>query len=184
MDTNLPVTYFLSSPRSGTLTTTPANQGIQEVLVKQKPLSRSLKDNSHMPNIQDICLYALLAYRSTPVDAHLCSQAEMLYQRTIHTTLPQRIHHKDPHAGDGHDQLNQCVTQCAEHHNPHCRPKSPLYAGQTILSSMTTGPYGSQTRSSVKLPMAPTSYRLQVEDSTDMHMITSMNVTTHPPQQL
>ena len=56
----------------------------------------------------------------------------MLYQKTIHTALPQRICHKDPHAADDHDQLNQRATQSAEYHNHHCRPKSPLYAGQTI----------------------------------------------------
>ena len=56
----------------------------------------------------------------------------MLYQRTIHTTLPQRIHHKDPHAADDHDQLNQCATQSAEYYDHYCRTKSPLYAGQTV----------------------------------------------------
>ena len=39
---------------------------------------------------------ALLAYRSTPINAHLLSPAEMLYQRVIRTTVPQRIRHKDP----------------------------------------------------------------------------------------
>ena len=74
----------------------------------------------------------LLAYRSTPIDAHLRSPAEMLYQRNICTTLPQRIHHKDPHAADDHNRLNQCATQSAEYHDHHCRTKSPLYAGQTV----------------------------------------------------
>ena len=84
---------------------------------------------------------ALLAYWSTPIDAHLWSPAEMLYQRTICTTLPQRTHHKDPHAADYHDRLNQCATQSAEYHDCHCRPKSPLYVGQTV-SSITLRPYG------------------------------------------
>ena len=39
---------------------------------------------------------ALLAYRSTPVDAHLESPAEMLYQHVIQTIVPQRIRNKDP----------------------------------------------------------------------------------------
>ena len=75
---------------------------------------------------------ALLAHRSMPIDAHLHSPSELLYQRTIHTTLPQRIHHKDPHAVDDHDQLSQCATQSAEYHDCCCRTKSPLYAGQTV----------------------------------------------------
>ena len=75
---------------------------------------------------------ALLAYRSTPIDAHLRSPADMLYQRTIHITLPQRICHKDPHAADDRDRLNQRATQSAEYHDRRCRPKSPLYAGQTV----------------------------------------------------
>ena len=41
---------------------------------------------------------ALLAYRSTPINAQLHSPAEMLYQRAIRTTVPQRIRHKDPQA--------------------------------------------------------------------------------------
>ena len=66
------------------------------------------------------------------MDAHLCLPAKMLYQRTIYTILPQRICHKDPHAADDCDQLNQCATQSAEYHDHHCRPKSLLYVGQTV----------------------------------------------------
>ena len=40
----------------------------------------------------------LLAYRSTPVDSHLRSPGEILYQCVLHTTVPQRIKDQDPHA--------------------------------------------------------------------------------------
>ena len=75
---------------------------------------------------------ALLAYRSTLINAHLRSPAEMLYQRAIRTTVPQRIRHKDPQAAADCDHLNDCATQSAAYHNCHCRPKSLLYAGQTV----------------------------------------------------
>ena len=103
---------------------------------------------------------ALLAYRSTPIDAHLHSPAEMLYQRTICNTLPQRIYHKDPHAANDHDQLNQHATQSAEYNDRQCRPKSHYMQGKQCLSSMTPRPCGSQPRSSIKPPMAHTLYRL------------------------
>ena len=75
---------------------------------------------------------ALLAYRSTPIDAHLRSPAEMLYQRAMRTTVPQRIRHKDPQAAADRDHLNDHATQSAAYHDCHCRPKSLLYAGQTV----------------------------------------------------
>ena len=75
---------------------------------------------------------ALLAYRSTPIDAHLCSPDETLYQRVIRTTVPQRIRHKDPQAAADRDHLNDRATQSAAYHDCHCKPKSPLYAGQTV----------------------------------------------------
>ena len=40
---------------------------------------------------------ALLAYRSTPVGSYLRSPGEMLSQHALHTTVPQRIKHQDPH---------------------------------------------------------------------------------------
>ena len=39
----------------------------------------------------------LLAYHSTPVDAHLCSPGETLYQCALCTTVPQNICHTDQH---------------------------------------------------------------------------------------
>ena len=110
-----------SSPRN------PRSNGQAEAAVKIiKGLLNCAKYSGEDPYL------ALLAYRSTPIDAHLRSPAEMLYQRTIHTTLPQRIHHKYPHAADDRDRLNQRATQSAEYHDCHCRPKFPLYAGQTV----------------------------------------------------
>ena len=75
---------------------------------------------------------ALLAYRSTPFDANLCSPAEMLYQRVIRTTVPQRIRHKDPKAAADQDHLNDCATHNAVYHDHHWKPKSLLYAGQSV----------------------------------------------------
>ena len=75
---------------------------------------------------------ALLAYRSTPFDAHLQSPAEMLYQRVIWTTVPQRIGNKDPHAELDQEQLNNRAILSASYHDCHSRTKSPYYAGQTV----------------------------------------------------
>ena len=75
---------------------------------------------------------ALLAYRSTPVDAHLQSPAEMLYQCAIWTTVPQRIRNKDPQAKSDREQLDNRVAQSASYHDRHSRTKSPFYTGQTV----------------------------------------------------
>ena len=56
----------------------------------------------------------------------------MLYQRAIRTTVLQRIKHKDPQAAADRDHLNNHATQSAAYHDHHCRPKSLLYAGQTV----------------------------------------------------
>ena len=76
---------------------------------------------------------ALLAYRSTPVDSHLRSPAEMLYQCALRTTVPQRIRHKDPYAAAEHERLEERATQSAANHDhTGCHRKAPLYAGQSV----------------------------------------------------
>ena len=71
----------------------PRSTGQTEAAVK---VAKGLLTHAKYPG-QDPYL-ALLAYRSTPTDAHLCSPVEILYQRVIITTVPQWIRHKDPQA--------------------------------------------------------------------------------------
>ena len=76
---------------------------------------------------------ALLAYRSTPVDSHLRSPAEMLYQYALHTTVPQRIRNKDRYAAAECERLEECATQSAANHDcTCCCRKAPLYAEQSV----------------------------------------------------
>ena len=76
---------------------------------------------------------ALLAYRGTPVDSHLRSPAEMLYQCALCTTVPQRIRHKDPYAAAECERLEECATQsAADHDRTGCRRKAQLYARQSV----------------------------------------------------
>ena len=76
---------------------------------------------------------ALLAYRNTPVDSHLRSPAEMLYQHALCTTVPQRIRHKDPYAAAESERLEERATQSAtDYDHTGCRRKAPLYAGQSV----------------------------------------------------
>ena len=115
------IDHTTSSPRN------PRSNGQAEAAVKVvKGLLTHAKYSRQDPYL------ALLAYRSTPIDAHLRSPAEMIYQRVIRTTVPQRLRHKDPPAAADRDHLNNCASQSAAYHNHHCKPKSPLYAGQTV----------------------------------------------------
>ena len=75
----------------------------------------------------------MLAYRSTPVDSHLRSPAEMLYQCVLRTIVPHRIRHKDPYAAAECERLEERATQSAANHDcTGCRKKAPLYAGQSV----------------------------------------------------
>ena len=85
----------LSSPQN------PRSNGQVKSAVKiVKGLLTSAKYSGQDPHL------ALLAYRSTPVDAHLQSPAEMLYQCVIWTAVPQRIRNRDPCAELDWEQLN------------------------------------------------------------------------------
>ena len=95
-----------SSPRN------PRSNGQTEAAVKTvKGLLTHAKCSG-----QDAYL-ALLAYCSMPIDAHLHSPAEMLYQQVLCTTVPQWIRQTDPHANTECDHLNQHATQSAEYHD-------------------------------------------------------------------
>ena len=115
---------------------------------------------------------ALLAYRSTQVDSHLRSPAEMLYQCALCTTVPQQIRHKDPYGAAECERLEECATQSAANHNcTGCCRKAPLYAGQHAQPIM-----------------AHTSSKSLVELNTDEHETTFVNITqmlsslTHTPR--
>ena len=68
-----------------------------------------------------------------PIDSHLRSPAEMLYQCALCTTVPQRIRHKDLYAAAECEGLEECATQSAANHDhTGCCRKGPLYAGQSV----------------------------------------------------
>ena len=116
------IKHSTSSPRN------PRSNGQAESAVKiVKGLLTRAKCSGQDPYL------ALLAYRSTPVDSHLRSPAEMLYQRALRTTVPQRIRHKDPYAAAERERLEEHATQsAADHDRTGCRRKAPLYAGQSV----------------------------------------------------
>ena len=118
---DLNIDHIRSSPRN------PRSNGQAKSAVKiVKGLLTRAKFSGQDPYL------ALLAYRSTPVDAHLRSPAEMLYQGAIRTTVPQRIRNKDPQAESDRERLDDRAAQSASYHDRHSRTKSPFYAGQTV----------------------------------------------------
>ena len=96
--------------------TNPRSNGKAEAAVKiVKGLLTCSKYSGQDPYL------ALLAYHSTPVDAHMHSSGEMLYQHALHTTVPQCIHHTDPNATGDHDHLDQHASlSAANHDNQGC----------------------------------------------------------------
>ena len=134
MDPSLQVTSLLNSQRKWNIkhsTSSPRNprsDGQAESAVKiVKGLLTHAKCSGQDPYL------ALLAYRSTLVDSHLRSPAEMLYQHALRTTVPQRIRHKDPHAAAESERLEESSTQSAANHDhTGYRRKAPLYAGQSV----------------------------------------------------
>ena len=110
------ITHSTSSPRN------PRSNGQAESAVKiVKGLLTHAKCSGQDPYL------ALLAYRSTPVDSHLRSPGKMLYQRTLHTIVPQRIRHKHPHAAAECERLEDrepwvqlTTTVQVPTRKPHC----------------------------------------------------------------
>ena len=67
------------------------------------------------------------------MDAHICSPGEMLYQHALCTTVPQCIHHTDPHATADCDHLDQHASlSAANHDHQGCQQKAPLFARQPV----------------------------------------------------
>ena len=134
MDHSSPATCSNSLQKSGTLLITqvhlqnPCSNGQAKPAVKIiKGLLIQSKYAGEDPYL------TLLAYRSTPVDSHLRSPGEMLYQCALCTTVSQRIKHQDPHAEAEHERLEDHAAQSAANHDhTGCHKKDPLYAGQTV----------------------------------------------------
>ena len=116
------IKHSTSSPRN------PRSNGQAESAVKiVKGLLTHAKCSGQGPYL------ALLAYKSTPVDSHLWSPAEMLYQCALCTTVPQRNRHKNPYAAAECERLEECATQSAANHDRiSCYRKAPCYAGQSV----------------------------------------------------
>ena len=115
MAPSLPMHSSLSLQQTGSLTITPVHLGsngqAEAVIKTVKGLLTHAKSSGQDPYL------ALLAYHSMPINAHLHSLAEMLYQLVLCTTVPQQIRHTDPHADAECDHLNQCAAQSAEYHD-------------------------------------------------------------------
>ena len=57
----------------------------------------------------------------------------MLCEYALHTTMPQRVKHKDPHVAAECKRLEECVTQSATNHDyTGCCRKAPLFAEQSV----------------------------------------------------
>ena len=133
---NSAATSSRSSQRNGTSTTSSVPHAIQEAMDKAESAVKIIKGLLTRAKYsgQDPYL-ALLAYRSTPVDSHLRSPAEMLYQHTIRTTVPQRIRNKDPQAHQDMERLNDRATLSTSYHDRHSRTKATLLCWTDCFSS-------------------------------------------------
>ena len=178
MDHNLPAINLLSLLRSGVLITPQVHLGTQGVMAKLKLLSRLQKVSSPVPNTQGR-IPTLPCWHTgahplmlTFVQQQRCStreQQEPLCPKGSGTRTPKL-------------QLTEITSMTMPPRVLHTMivtaDKSPHYMQDKLsLYSITPRPSGSQLQSSIKPDMAPTWFKSLVEASTDMHMITSMNVT-------
>ena len=161
-------------PLTGTSTIAPTNphsNGQAEAAVKiVKGLLTWSKYSGQDPYL------ALLASCSTPVDAHMHSPGEMLYQCALCTTVPQHIYHTDPHATADHDHLDQHASlSAANHDHQGCWQKAPLFARQSV-SVLNDA----RCLSSMWQTMDHTLSKSSVVDNINMPMTTYVSITWMP----
>ena len=75
---------------------------------------------------------ALLHLRATPVDAHLPSPAEMLFNRRVRTTIPSRIQNNNPAAEEIRDHLENKAKNSKAYYDRSAKDLAPMYAGQQV----------------------------------------------------
>ena len=107
---------------------------------------------------------ALLDMRATPVDAHLPSPAEMLYQRKVRTTIPGKIRDTNPSSQEIRSRLEEKALQQKEYKDRSAKPLAPLYAGQPVAWYCTIKRIWIPAKVLKKLPND--SYLIQSQDGT------------------
>ena len=142
-------------------TLTSAHQGIQGAMVNQKLPSRSSKDYSLMLSIQDktpiLPCWHIGAHPLMPTSVHQLRcytrgpSAPHYHKRSVTSTPMLQMTVTDSTNVPPRVQSTMTIT---------ADPSPRCMQGKQCLSSMMPGPYGSHPRSSIKLPMAPTLYRL------------------------
>ena len=75
---------------------------------------------------------ALLALHSTPVDSHLPSPVQMLYQQKLKTRLQTQTSSDDPYADEHHEHLQDKADHAKMTHDQNACTLLPLFAGQTV----------------------------------------------------
>ena len=134
MAPNLPAPSSQNLLLTGTSTIAPVLQPTLIVIAKPKQPWKIVKGLLTWSKYSAQNPYlALLAYCSTPVDAHMCSPGEMFYQQPLCTTVPQHIHHTNPHTTADCDCLDQHASlSTANHDHQGFWQKAPLFVRQTV----------------------------------------------------
>ena len=69
-----------------------------------------------------------------PIDSKLPSQAELLYQCWLRTTILAKICNNDPTAPQVHEQIDACSESAKAQADKCSRTLAPLYAGQPVAT--------------------------------------------------
>ena len=105
----------------------PTSNGFAESMVKiVKTAFTKAKYSSEDPQL------ALLVLSSTPVDPHLQSPVQMLFQHKLKTRLPTQSGNTDPYADGIQERLDE-KADCAKHNHDHrACTLLPLFARQRV----------------------------------------------------